>query len=221
VSFILNIDTAIQTSSICLARDENTVAVKTGQAQKESASWLHTAISEIFIETGLKPQQLDAIAVSSGPGSYTGLRVGMAAAKGLCYALKKPLIFVNTLRQMAFAAKQGTEVELLCPMIDARRMEVFTAVFDQKLREVVPSLNLILDKNSFADLLAENQVCFFGNGSEKFRPIINHPNARFADIESTAEHMKVLSLEKMKNGDFADLAYSEPFYGKDFHSIVK
>lgn len=165
------------------------------------------------------PAQLAAVAVSTGPGSYTGLRVGLSAAKGLCYALSIPLIGINTLQMMAAAAQENTS-ELLCPMIDARRMEVFTAIYDQSLQKVLPPTNMILDENSFADRLTENPILFFGNGSKKAEGIINHPNARFADVSATAENMVALAAEKFKREEFLDLAYSEPYYGKDFHSPI-
>ena len=129
MSIILNIDTAVQSSSICLAENDQSISVKVNPSQKDSASWLHIAIKEILEETHFNFQQIDAIAVSEGPGSYTGLRVGMATAKGLCYVMNKPLITINTLQMMASDARDKHQ-GLLSPMIDARRMEVFTAVFD-------------------------------------------------------------------------------------------
>jgi tRNA threonylcarbamoyladenosine biosynthesis protein TsaB len=168
----------------------------------------------------LKLNQLDAIAISAGPGSYTGLRVGMATAKGLCYALKKPLIAINTLKMMANAALPAS-TNLLCPMIDARRMEVFTAVYDGELREVRPYSNLILQPESFSDLLENQTISFFGNGSAKFQAILRHSNAVFVKIEASALNMAGLSHSSFVRGNFTELAYSQPFYGKDFHSPVK
>jgi tRNA threonylcarbamoyladenosine biosynthesis protein TsaB len=220
VSIILNIDTAIQASSICLAENDRPVSAKINPSQKDSAAWLHVAIKEILSETHFNFQQLDAIAVSEGPGSYTGLRVGMATAKGLCYVLNKPLITTNTLQIMAFAAR-GKHSGLLCPMIDARRMEVFTAVFDRELNPVVSPTNLIVNENSFNGLLQKNQILFCGNGAHKFQQIVKHSNALFAFIEFDASMMANLSYKSFLKGEFADLAYSQPFYGKDFHSAVK
>ena len=162
MSLILNIDTAVQTSSICLSENDETLAVKINPSQKDSAAWLHVAIKELLHEKNLFLQQLEAIAVSEGPGSYTGLRVGMATAKGLCYALNKPLITINTLQMMAFAAPKQHQ-GLLCPMIDARRMEVFTAIFDQNLNFILPPANLVLSETSFNDFLQKNKILFFGN----------------------------------------------------------
>ena len=143
MSFILNIDTAVEAASVCLADDGKPLAIRSNPQTKDSAAWLHNAIKDVLGEKNLGLSQVHAIAISEGPGSYTGLRVGMATAKGICYALNIPLITVNTLQMMA-AAAQGGDANLLCPMIDARRMEVFTAVFDQQLNEIQPSTNLIL-----------------------------------------------------------------------------
>jgi tRNA threonylcarbamoyladenosine biosynthesis protein TsaB len=220
VSFILNIDTAVQSASVCLAENERMLGIATNPSQKDQAGWLHIAIKNLLREQNISLHQLSAIAVSAGPGSYTGLRVGMSTAKGLCYALNIPLITINTLKLMAKAA-QGIDADLLCPMIDARRMEVFTAVFDQELNELLPSTNMILDENSFKNLTDEHKICFFGNGSVKFQTITDSKKIMFANIEATAENMTALSYQKFATGAFADLAYAEPNYGKDFHSVVK
>lgn len=187
--------------------------------QNESAAWLHPAIDELMKTTGTKWEHLSAVAVSAGPGSYTGLRVGVAGAKGICYSLNIPLLCINSLKVMAAAAKHQTN-NLLCPMIDARRMEVFTAVYDQHLQEQMPPVNLILDENSFADILSQQVVAFFGNGSDKFRRIIKSEHAVFIDVETTAEQMITLAHEKLNRKDFDDLAYAEPFYIKDFYSTM-
>lgn len=217
---ILNIDTALETSSVCLSENNKSSGVKINPSQKDSAAWIHVAINELLEEKNLSFEQIDAIAVSEGPGSYTGLRVGMATAKGLCYALQKPLITINTLKVMAAAGKKISSY-LLCPMIDARRMEVFTAVFDQQLNLVLPYSNLVLTENTFEDLLEKHQVVFFGNGSLKFQSITKKPNSIFEKIEVTAEDMISLSAELFSKNDFADLAYSQPFYGKEFYSPSK
>jgi tRNA threonylcarbamoyladenosine biosynthesis protein TsaB len=217
VSYILNIDTAVVTASLCLAKDDAVMKLKINPSQKDHASWLHVAIKEMMEEAGISLQELDAIAVSSGPGSYTGLRVSMATAKGLCYALQKPLITVGTLKMMAVAEREAS-TDLLCPMIDARRMEVFTAVYDHFLSEILSPVNIILDNESFKGLLEKHSILFFGNGSEKFRSLISHPNASFKNLEATAEHMTGLSFSQFKNKEFADLAYTAPYYGKAFYT---
>jgi tRNA threonylcarbamoyladenosine biosynthesis protein TsaB len=217
VSYILNIDTAVTTASVCLASNDQPLGFKINPTQKDHAAWLHTAIKELVEETGISLQQLNAVAISAGPGSYTGLRVGMAAAKGLCYSLQKPLLSVSTLKMMA-AAAQGRPTGLLCPMIDARRMEVFTAVYDQNLEEILSPINLIVDEQSFQNILSHHSVTFFGNGSNKYKEISSHINAHFANIEASAKHMTALSFSLFKQNKFSDLAYKEPFYGKDFYT---
>jgi tRNA threonylcarbamoyladenosine biosynthesis protein TsaB len=220
VSLILNIDTAVVGSSICLAENDRALGLKVNPLEKDSAAWLHVAIRELLGENDLALQDLHAIAFSEGPGSYTGLRVGMATAKGLCYTLQKPLIAVNTLKMMAVAALEEP-TELLCPMIDARRMEVFTSTFDKRLNTVCPTANLILSENSFLELLQIHTMCFFGNGSLKFQSMTKHPNAIFKTFDVSALFMISLSNTKFVQQDFADLPYSEPFYNKDFHSLTK
>jgi tRNA threonylcarbamoyladenosine biosynthesis protein TsaB len=219
MALLLNIDTAVQSGSVCLSDGEKIIGELTNPSERDSASWLHVAIQKLLAENQLQLQDVQGIAVSAGPGSYTGLRVGMAAAKGLCYALNRPLITINTLQMMAAAVEKPT-TELLCPMIDARRMEVFTALFNSSLQEVMPSTNMILDTGSFEQWLIKQTISFFGNGSEKAKTAINHSNAIFVNITATASNMVGLSAEKFARGQFSDLAYTEPFYGKDFHSPV-
>jgi tRNA threonylcarbamoyladenosine biosynthesis protein TsaB len=217
VSYILNIDTAVVSASLCLSKDDEVLKLKINPSQKDHASWIHVAIKEMMEDAGISLQELDAIAVSSGPGSYTGLRVSMATAKGLCYALQKPLITVGTLKMMAVAA-MDTTTELLCPMIDARRMEVFTAVYDHSLSEILTPVNIILENDSFKELLQTNSILFFGNGSEKFKSLTRDPNAYFKNVEANAKHMTGLSFSQFQKHEFADLAYSEPYYGKAFYT---
>lgn len=193
------------------------MAEKTNSSQKDHASWLHVAIQELLQEQEVALPQLDAVAVSEGPGSYTGLRVGMAAAKGLCYALGIPLITINTLKMMAVGAQAHAQ-QLLCPMIDARRVEVFTAIYDRNLQQILPPTNLILTESSFSDLLEDNNIIFFGNGSVKFQPMVQHSNAHFVSIESSAKHLSALAFSRFTQKEFADLAYAEPFYGKEFYT---
>lgn len=219
MNLILHIDTAVQVASVCLSDGDAVIDTLVNPSEKESASWLHVAIQSILQQNNYVPAQLAAVAVSTGPGSYTGLRVGLSAAKGLCYALSIPLIGINTLQMMAAAApKTGTA--LLCPMIDARRMEVFTALYDQSLQEVMAPTNMILDETSFTGWLDKDLITFFGNGSQKAKTVITHPAAVFADVTATAENMVILAANKFEKGEFLDLAYSEPYYGKDFHSPI-
>jgi tRNA threonylcarbamoyladenosine biosynthesis protein TsaB len=219
VSLILNIESAVVGASVCLANGEKVLAFSQTAEQKDTAAWLHPAIEQVMKEGGHSLKELEAIAVSAGPGSYTGLRVGMAAAKGLCFALKISFLCVSTLKMMAAAAK-GKATGLLCPMIDARRMEVFTAIYNEELEQVMPETNMILTEQSFSALLDENRISFFGNGSMKFSALVQHPNAAFVEVDASAKDMVLLSLEKFLNKDFEDLAYSEPHYGKEFYSPV-
>jgi tRNA threonylcarbamoyladenosine biosynthesis protein TsaB len=186
-------------------------------SQKDHAAWLQPAISGLLKQQDLSLHDLDAIAVSAGPGSYTGLRVGMATVKGLCYPLNKPLILISTLQMMAAGAADHSSA-LLCPMIDARRMEVFTAVYTQSLAQIIAPHNCILTNETFANLLSTDEIVFFGNGSSKFEPLVSNSNAIFKQIETTAEQMAQLSYNSFKNEQFANLAYCEPFYGKEFYS---
>jgi tRNA threonylcarbamoyladenosine biosynthesis protein TsaB len=217
VSRILCIDTAVQTASICLAENDKVVALKENSDPKDSAAWLQVAVRDILTDQDVSIQQLNAVALSAGPGSYTGLRVGMAAAKGLCYALSIPLITVNTLQMMAGAALHQKS-DLLCPMIDARRMEVFTAVYDKELNEVIPTQALILQPDSFTNLLSDRTITFFGNGSSKFQALLQHSNASFSHIVANAAQLLPFACQSFLQKAFADLAYCEPFYGKAFQS---
>jgi len=219
MSFILNIDTALDTASVCLAQNEEILALAINENQKKQSGWLHQVINELLKKNNLRPHQLDAVAVSIGPGSYTGLRVGLSAAKGLCYALNIPLIAVSTLKMIAFAAKDEAD-SLICPMIDARRMEVFTAVYDKELQEKMPAHALVIDEKSFADMLTSS-ILFCGNGSKKLQSLISNTNASFSDTVSNASHLSPLSQNCFLKKEFADLAYTEPLYIKEFYSPVR
>ncbi|ANE51152.1 tRNA (adenosine(37)-N6)-threonylcarbamoyltransferase complex dimerization subunit type 1 TsaB [Flavisolibacter tropicus] len=215
MSLILHIETAVEGASICLAKDQELIAFKENKDIRDSAAWLHQAIHLLLQENTTPIQRLQAIAVSAGPGSYTGLRVGMATAKGLCYALQVPLITLGTLEIMAAAAKEVT-TDLLCPMIDARRMEVFTAVYDKNEQVLLPPHNRVLDTTSFADILENNSITFFGNGSQKWKELTDNKNAHFAAIEFSAKDMIAMAAANYQRQAFTDLAYSEPLYVKEF-----
>jgi tRNA threonylcarbamoyladenosine biosynthesis protein TsaB len=222
MALILYIDTAITSASVCLADKEEIKGFIENPNQKDQAAWLHTAIHQLIRTSGYSISQLRAVTVSIGPGSYTGLRVGLSAAKGLCYALKIPLITINTLYMMANAAKgEKTYFDLLCPMIDARRMEVFTALYDKNLQEIKPPGSLILTADSFAEDLAQHKIFFFGNGNVKFQPLINNQNAGFGQPSINATHLISPGYQHYITGNFADLAYSEPLYLKEFYTSVK
>jgi tRNA threonylcarbamoyladenosine biosynthesis protein TsaB len=216
VALILNIETAVDSASVCLAKTGEVIAEKIHPHPRDTASWIQPAIKEILLAQNINANALNAVAVSAGPGSYTGLRVGMATAKGLCFALKIPLITLNTLKIMATAHPNPDG--LLCPMIDARRMEVFTAVFDKDLNEIVKPCNMILNDQSFVEILADQKIFFFGNGSLKFQALINHKNAVFSAVDHSSADMTNLAQIAFDKQQFADLAYSEPNYGKEFFS---
>ena len=220
MALILNIDTAVDVASLCLAKDGEVLSIARNESQKDHAAWLHIGIKEIFEKNGLELRSVDAIAVTGGPGSYTGLRIGMATAKGICFALNKPLISLNTLLVMGNAAKNES-ADLLCPMIDARRMEVFTAIYTKELKIVKDPAAITLNENSFAEYLSNNSICFFGNGSNKFQAIEKSPQAFFSNIKTDASSMISLSEKSFTEKKFADLAYAEPLYLKEFYTPAK
>ncbi|MEP7142178.1 MAG: tRNA (adenosine(37)-N6)-threonylcarbamoyltransferase complex dimerization subunit type 1 TsaB [Ferruginibacter sp.] len=222
MSIILNIDTAMDIAYISIAKDGEIMAQSSNKEQKDHGGFLQPAIQELFKKASVSISELDAVAISAGPGSYTGLRVGMASAKGICYALKKPLISIGTLEILALAAILDTGNRafnssiLFCPMIDARRMEVFTALYNQSLEPVLEPCAMILDENSFANSLLKNKIVFFGNGAKKWQLICKPENGVFIPIFSNALAMSKLAYKKYEYNDFADLAYSEPLYLKEF-----
>jgi tRNA threonylcarbamoyladenosine biosynthesis protein TsaB len=220
VALILNIDTAVEVASICLAKDGKVLSIAKNESQKDHASWLHIAIKETFEKSNSALRSVEALAVTGGPGSYTGLRIGMATAKGICYALNKPLISLNTLLVMANAAKDES-ADLLCPMIDARRTEVFTAIYTKELQIVKEPAAMTLNENSFDEYLLNNSICFFGNGSNKFGTIKKHEKAIFSEIKADALSMIALSEKKFVEKEFADLAYAEPLYLKEFYTPAR
>jgi len=225
MSIILNIDTASEKAHVSFGHDGVVLHCIFSESQKEHASFLQSAVLELTKITGIRLADIDAVAVTAGPGSYTGLRVGMASAKGLCYALKKPLIAMNTLEVLTVSAIQlfpeTDEPVLFCPMIDARRMEVFTAVYKKDLTEYMKPTALILDELSFAKELSLSEIIFFGTGAEKWGSICNHPNAVFKTVPLVPEAMSKFSSKLFFQGLFTDLAYSEPFYLKEFQTVIE
>jgi tRNA threonylcarbamoyladenosine biosynthesis protein TsaB len=222
MSHIINIDTATETAFVNIAANGQVLQSLQNESQKDHGAFVQTAIAALLKNTGLTFTDIDAIAVTAGPGSYTGLRVGMASAKGLSYALNKPLIAVSTLELWASAVIQqsaGTNNStLFCAMIDARRMEVFTAVYNAALTPVLAPVAMILNESSFAGILAEQRVIFLGNGAAKWQKICSHPNASFATVANSSSAMAGLSYMAFLKNQFADLAYTEPFYLKEFQN---
>ncbi|TMI64987.1 MAG: tRNA (adenosine(37)-N6)-threonylcarbamoyltransferase complex dimerization subunit type 1 TsaB [Bacteroidetes bacterium] len=221
MSLLLHIDTAVENASVCISKNGELIGIAENKNQKDHAAWIQPAIQSLVKKTGYSLKELNAIAVSNGPGSYTGLRVGLATAKGLCYALNKPLITLSTLEVMTIASLNIpiSNINYYCPLIDARRMEVFTAIYDKSLKAILLPHARIIDENSFAEQLAGNSILFFGNGAAKCKPVIQSANALFETIEHNASEMIGLAEKKMATNDFADLAYAEPFYIKDFHTV--
>lgn len=220
MALLLNIDTATEHASVCLSKDGEVLGMIESTEQKNHASFVQPAIQELMSGAGFSLKQLNAVAVTAGPGSYTGLRVGMASAKGICYALDKPLILVNTLEVMAQAVVSREPLFtidfLLCPLIDARRMEVFTAVYDSHLHEIKSPHALIVDENSFAYHLQTKKLLFSGSGHAKLKEMLNIPAAVFSNIQHNAGDLATRALKAYLSGHFADLAYSEPLYVKEF-----
>jgi len=225
MSLILGIETATKMCSVALSDGEKLLAFKEYGGDYSHAENLNGFIQEVMDQAKVKLSDVDAIAVSKGPGSYTGLRIGVSTAKGLCYSLNKPLISVETLQAMAINPSvknpsgevQGNDI-LFCPMIDARRMEVYTAIYEEGGKELVPISAKIIDENSFSDLLKTNKVVFFGDGALKCKEVLSHqPNAIFVeDIEPSAQYLNQFAFSKFVENNFEDVAYFEPFYLKDF-----
>jgi tRNA threonylcarbamoyladenosine biosynthesis protein TsaB len=212
---ILHIDTALDKASVCISHDGVVPGLLKNKIQKDHAAWIQPAIAKLLNQTGYEMKHLNAVALSNGPGSYTGLRVGLATAKGICFALNIPLITISTLDIMAHAAGDKTS-DLLCPMIDARRMEVYTALYDKQFNILLPPQAMILTETGFHEYLKTHSIGFFGNGALKFKTIMNHQNARFSEPEINVSHMIPLAEKKYRQQEFANLAYTEPFYIKDF-----
>lgn len=220
--YILCIDASVQTASVALANKNELIALKTCVQQSEHASFIQPAIQEMLNELQLDVTNITAIAVTAGPGSYTGLRVAMASSKGLCYALNIPLITLNTLEVMAYAAVlQIQKAVFYCPLIDARRMEVFTAVYNKQLETILNPQALLLNETSFSELLNKETVCFFGNGAAKWKQVCKHPNAIFETTEWNASTMIEAAWQHFNQTNFASVAYAAPLYLKEFYSTLK
>lgn len=220
MSLILNIDTSAETATVSMAENGMILHTIMNASQKDHAGFLHKAIHELVQKTSVKLSLLDAIAVVSGPGSYTGLRVGMASAKGLCFALGKPFLTIDSLTIMTNSVINSTKKAYshYCPLIDARRMEVFTALFDNDLNVLSGPTSLLLDESSFMDILETYQTCFFGSGAEKFQLISRHKNAFFRPVTNFTTSMCRLSFELFTAKKFTHLVDSEPFYIKEFYT---
>ncbi|MFK7907097.1 MAG: tRNA (adenosine(37)-N6)-threonylcarbamoyltransferase complex dimerization subunit type 1 TsaB [Chitinophagales bacterium] len=221
MSWILCIDTTTENCSVALTKNGTLFAEKEQRKGQHHAGMLTLLIEQVLAESSITMSDLAAIAVSDGPGSYTGLRIGASTAKGLCYALDIPLIAVDTLKAMAFEGVhtyRETYDDFYCiPMMDARRMEVYTAVYNSDLQEVEDKYAKIIDKDSFDSYLSEKKVLFLGNCSGKCTDILTHPNALFfTDIYFSAINIKSIAYQKFTNHLFEDIAYYEPYYLKKY-----
>jgi tRNA threonylcarbamoyladenosine biosynthesis protein TsaB len=223
---ILCIETATGVCSAALCDDTRVMGVAEAPPGMSHAAGLTVIIGQLLGQHGISAEGLDAVAVSKGPGSYTGLRIGVSTAKGIAYGAGIPLIGINTLAAMCSGylslnpgvAYPGT---LLCPMIDARRMEVYNAVFTPEGTTVRETAASIIDETSFSDLLEEKRMIFFGNGSDKCEGIIRHPNAVFVkDFNLSASYLHLPAVRAMRDKHFEDVAYFEPYYLKEFIATI-
>ncbi|MGB0879876.1 MAG: tRNA (adenosine(37)-N6)-threonylcarbamoyltransferase complex dimerization subunit type 1 TsaB [Polaribacter sp.] len=216
MAIILNIETATKNCSVSIAKNGKILFLKElNDIQYSHAEKLHPFIVEVLEKSNLSPKQINAVAVSKGPGSYTGLRIGVSAAKGICFAMDVPLISIDTLMSLAHAI--SIEKGLVIPMLDARRMEVYAAIFDENHQQIRKTKAEIIDTTSFAEALKNQKVYFLGDGAQKCKEIITHKNAVFVDDKfPSAKEMAILSYDKYKKSDIENVAYFEPFYLKDF-----
>ncbi|WP_422089647.1 tRNA (adenosine(37)-N6)-threonylcarbamoyltransferase complex dimerization subunit type 1 TsaB [Tenacibaculum ovolyticum] len=219
MALILNIETATKNCSVSLAENGEILVIRElNDGNYSHAEKLHPFIQEIIDEAKILLSDIDAVAVSKGPGSYTGLRIGVSAAKGVCFAVEKPLISIETLKSLAYSI--SVDKGLIVPMLDARRMEVYSAVYDVNYEELREIKAEIIDENSFESELSNGKVYFLGDGAAKCKEVIIHENAIFIEDEfPSSKEMAMLSYAKYKKNDIEDVAYFEPFYLKDFIAI--
>lgn len=221
MSLLLNIDTALETASVSLSESGNVLHSSVSEDPKDHAAWMHTAIGGLVHENSYTFNDLKAVAVSIGPGSYTGLRAGLSAAKGFCFALNIPLVTVGTLEILAHSVMEKAS-GLVCPLIDARRMEVYAALYEKNGIEKMAPAAMIIDEKSFEQILADHAVLFCGSGSKKLKSMIpGNKNAFFSETGNTADSFAGLAYSKFVKGLTADIAYAEPLYIKEFYTTAK
>ncbi|MFY0627961.1 MAG: tRNA (adenosine(37)-N6)-threonylcarbamoyltransferase complex dimerization subunit type 1 TsaB [Reichenbachiella sp.] len=221
MSLILAIETSTACGSVALVKDHKLIAVQFYHIEKSHSTLLHVMIQQMMDNAQLALKEVDAIAVAEGPGSYTGLRIGVSAAKGLCFSLDIPLISVNSLEGMAFQVyNYQSEDFLYCPMMDARRMEVYTLLLNSQFELISPTEPVVLEENYLEDQLSINKILFFGDGSDKFKSILEHKHAFFLNnIHPSAGEIGLLGAKKFDNSNFENVVSFEPFYLKDFRII--
>ena len=220
---ILCLETATPVCSVAINNGCCTIALRETEGQNAHSEKITNFIREVMETAHIDYPQLDAVAVSKGPGSYTGLRIGVSTAKGICYAADLPLMAVDTLEAMAYGmkAKFGSQIadnDILIPMIDARRMEVYASIFDAKLNKIEETAALVIDENSFEDLRKDHRLWLFGDGAPKLKKVFeNQPNINIVEgLKPSAAFMLPLVEKALREQDFVDVAYFEPFYLKDF-----
>lgn len=217
---ILCLETATPSCSVALVHDGEVLAFEEDPKGQNHSEKITLFIDSVMNKADVSYSQLDAVAVSMGPGSYTGLRIGVSTAKGLCYAAEKPLIAIDTLHAMAFGGKTKINAgnPVLVPMIDARRMEVYAEIFDENINKIEDTKAMIIDENSFSEYKSEHEVWLFGDGADKCAELFANDNRInvIKDFYCSAKYMDKLAQQKLENKDFVDVAYFEPFYLKDF-----
>lgn len=216
MAYLLHIETAADFCSICLSENENSLVEHSTKQKNTHAAQITLLIEAALSDAGIQLSNIDAVALSAGPGSYTGLRVGSSTAKGICYALDRPLIAVDTLKALAWASHDlHQKAAIYVPMIDARRMEVYTALYDEQLNEIAPTSAKIIDQDSFSDYFDRGQqLVFSGNGASKCQEYLNHPLASFLSAPIKASNLVHLAYASYQKKDFEDLAYFSPNYFK-------
>lgn len=219
MSIILSIETGTEVCSVSLSSNSEIIDIRESAAPQAHARQLAVFIDELLKANQLTIKDLSAVAVGEGPGSYTGLRIGVSTAKGICYGAGIPLIAVgslSTLAQGGIEQVENGDDALFCPMIDARRMEVYTALYTSSGQAKTDVEALVVDETSFKEVLENGTVYFFGNGAQKCMEVVNHPNAKFLEVAHTAANMAPIAHRKYDAAEFVDVAYFEPFYLKDF-----
>ena len=220
MTLILSIETSTPICSIALHRDGSLIDSESLEVAGAHSERLMIMIQQLLGRNQVQAEVLDAVAVSEGPGSYTGLRIGVSTAKGLSFAWDLPLIGISTLKILAFAAKSRiSDKAYIVALLDARRMEVFHQVFDQDLKSIVPLGSALIDEDSYHEILEERSTYFVGDGAEKVSQVISDVNATFFDTKIDAVHMGFLAFEKFEKSEFADLAYFTPNYLKEFKAL--
>ena len=218
VNMILCLETATPSCSVALVHNGEVLACEEDPKGQNHSEKITLFIDSVMKKAGISYNDLDAVAVSMGPGSYTGLRIGVSTAKGLCYAVSKPLIAIPTLEAMAHGGKTIVKNGLFVPMIDARRMEVYAAIFDDNINKIKDTEAVIIDENSFADLKKDHHLYLFGDGADKCAELFANDDkiTVIKEFHCSAKYMNVIAQRKLDAKDFVDVAYFEPFYLKDF-----